>query len=1119
MTAPNEASAAQIRAAQPEMSTWLSANAGSGKTRVLTDRVARLLLRDVPPQNILCLTFTKAAAAEMQNRLFDRLGTWSMLDDATLGKALETVGEASPVGPDRLAKARRLFARAIETPGGLKIQTIHSFCSAILRRFPLEAGVPPGFTELDDVTAKARLREALDEVALSHPLVFDAFAALFSGLEVEAFCARLAGQREAFAEPASFESISNALGLPPGYTETAMLDEVFNGDEDDLITALLPHLRGGTSSDAKAAEGLADLPQEPLARLAVFDKRFIAQSGQKAGQARIGSFPTKATREGMPPDLLDELEALMARVESAHEPAKQLRLARRTAALHDFAAAFLPAYSAAKARRGELDFDDLIFKTRNLLTHEGVADWVLFRLDGGIDHILVDEAQDTGPEQWQVIDLISREITAGSGRREAGERTIFVVGDKKQSIYGFQGADPDGFERMADTFTDRLGQLGTPPQRMELQYSFRSAAPVLRVVDAAFPDAPPAMGGALTHIAFHEDMPGRVDLWPFIPKPEKSEEEEPPWFSPVDMVSADDPQVQLAERIAAEILRMQAEERLYEPVDGGFRPRRITDGDILILVQQRKLIFHEVIRACKAAGLEVAGADRVKLSEAMAVRDLLALLAFLDTADDDLSLAAALRSPLFGWSEDALYRLAQPRKGTLWQALRNHGEAGEPALGILEDLRDHAGFLRPYELLERILTHHQGRPRLLARLGAEAEESIDLLLSTALSYEQAETPSLTGFLAWMEASEIDIKRGQESGGRAIRVMTVHGAKGLEAPIVILAESGDRRPPREDGAVLLEGMPPLWKPSKADIPADLRPSFEELKEKQEEERLRLQYVAMTRAEQWLIVCGAGEAKEDKENWYRRTESALERVGAVSHLFPFGQGLRAQNTQPAGEDIVADDSQPAQGTTLPPHILMPLPAPARPAKILSPSSVPGPKTLPAEGSGNPDAMDRGSALHMLLEHLPDVPPSERQSRAVALLEAHAPTVAADVLPEALAVLAAPELASLFAGEALVEVPVCARLPELGERPMQGIIDRLIVTETHVTAIDYKSNVIVPARIEDTPTGLLAQMGAYASALSQIYPQHTVQTALLWTREPRIDLLPHDLVTNALKATAPA
>ncbi len=1118
MNAPNEASAAQIRAAEPEMSTWLSANAGSGKTRVLTDRVARLLLRDVPPQNILCLTFTKAAAAEMQNRLFGRLGEWSMLNDEALGKQLETVGEATPVAPDRLAKARRLFARAIETPGGLKIQTIHSFCSAILRRFPLEAGVPPGFTELDDVTGKARIREALDRVAQDAPVAFDAFAALFSGLEVEAFCARLVGQREAFSQPATRAEISASLGLPTGYSEIDMLNEVFLGGEEDLVTAIIPHLRAGSTTDAKAAEDLADLPPDPLARLSLLDKKLVGQSGQKEGLAKIGSFPTKATRAAMPADLLDDLEALMARLEAVHETAKKLRLARRTQALHDFAAVFLPAYEQAKATRGELDFDDLILKTRDLLTREGIAEWVLFRLDGGIDHILVDEAQDTGPEQWQVIDLVSREITAGSGRREAGERTIFVVGDKKQSIYGFQGADPDGFERMADTFTARLGSLGAPPQRLELLYSFRSAAPILRVVDEAFPDSPPAMGGALRHIAFHDEMPGRVDLWPFIPKPEKPGEE-PPWFSPVDMVSADDPQVQLAERIADEIVRMQAEERLFDRIDGSYQPRRITDGDILILVQRRALIFHEVIRACKARGLEVAGADRVKLSEAMAVKDLLALLAFIDTPDDDLSLATALRSPLFDWSEDALYRLAHPRQGKLWQALRGHGANGEPARSILEDLRNHAGFLRPYELLERILGHHEGRPRLLARLGTEAEDSIDLLLSTALSYEQSETPSLTGFLAWMESSDIDIKRGQESGGRAIRVMTVHGSKGLEAPIVILAESGDRQPPREDGAVMLEGMPPLWTPSKPDTPADLRPQLDALREKQEEERLRLQYVAMTRAEQWLIVCGAGVAKEDKENWYRRTEIALERVGAAQHSFAFGNGLRFENGRPEGDDLSSEAADQTGPRPIAPYLLQAAPALQRPAQILSPSSLPGPKTMPAEGVGNPDALERGTALHLLLEHLPLHPPSERAGRANALLAGYNGTPDPQVIAEGLAVLAAPELAHIFACEALVEVPVSAHLPELGGRPMQGIIDRLIVTDTQVTAIDYKSNVVVPERIEDTPSGLLAQMGAYASALVQIYPQHEVRTALLWTRLPRLDLLPHDLVTNALKATASA
>ena len=1117
MTRHDDASLAQIRAAQPGMSTWLSANAGSGKTRVLTDRVARLLLRDVPPQNILCLTFTKAAAAEMQNRLFARLGTWAMLDDTELTEALATIGEDISVDADALGRARRLFARAIETPGGLKIQTIHSFCSTLLRRFPLEAGVPHGFTELDEPTSKQRIADALDVVASTEPSVFDAFASLFSGLEIEEFCGKLAGKRGAFSEPADLETLLAELDLPVGYSQDRLLSEVFLGSERQTIAALIPHLRAGSASDIKAGETLSDLPEDRMAALDMLDKLLLfGPKAKRACEAKIGSFPTKKTRDALPPDLLEALEKLMLRVEAAHDPALRLNLALRSYALHRFAAAFLPAYARAKEVRGELDFDDLILKARDLLTNPGVAEWVLFRLDGGIDHILVDEAQDTSPEQWDVIDLISREITAGSGTRDVGERTIFVVGDKKQSIYGFQGADPDGFERMAGSFSDRLGKIGAPIQRMDLEYSFRSAAPILRVVDQAFPDAPPAMGGALSHIAFHAEMPGRVDLWPFIQKPEKTEDETP-WYAPVDMVSADDPDVQLAQRIAAEISRMQAEERLFEREKGQFRPRRINDGDFLILVQRRGRVFHEVIRACKAAGLAVAGADRVRLNEAMAVKDILALLSFLDTPEDDLSLAAALRSPLFAWSEDALYRLCEPRGGqALWQALRESRADDDPTREMLSDLLGRADFERPYELIERILRRHDGRARLLGRLGKEAEESIDLLLSTALAYEQAHTPSLTGFLAWMEASETEIKRGHESSGRAIRIMTVHGAKGLEAPIVILAESGDRNPPREDGPVDLGGgMHPLWKPRADDVPAALRPRFAAMAAKQEEERLRLQYVAMTRAEQWLIVCGAGKAKEENDNWYRRTEAALQQTGAADHIFSFGTGLRYENARPDLAPELEVQAEDARSTAIPPSALLPADPASRPPQILSPSALPGPKTLPAEGAADPDALDRGTALHLLLEHLPAIPPADRRTFGLGLPCVTDPRL----VDEALAVLDDPDLAGFLSGEALVEVPVTAHLPELGNRPMQGVIDRLLVTRTTVTAIDYKSNRVVPDRAEDAPAGLLAQLGAYASALAQIYPDHEVRTALLWTHAPRLDLFPHDVVTEALKATPSA
>ena len=672
------ASQAQVDAAQPERSTWLSANAGSGKTRVLTDRVARLLLRGESPQNILCLTYTKAAASEMQNRLFDRLGTWAMLDDGPLAAALAALGIEERSAPEDLRRARRLFAMAIETPGGLKIQTIHSFCAGLLRRFPLEAGVTPHFTEMDDRAAKLLRAEIVEEIAAGPEAgALNRVARAYSGDDFSDLTAEIVRHRARFAPPLTDAALAARFGYPADLTPADIAARVFTGGEETLIATLITDLRTSGPQDNTAADKLARLGALDARCLPDLEEVFLLKSGENEGRAKSpgvtrSPFPTQGLRKRATVWEAD-LDALMQRVEEARPARLAIAAMERTRALHDFAQTFLRDYACAKARRGWLDFDDLILRARDLLTDPAVADWVLFRLDGGIDHILVDEAQDTSPVQWQVIERLARELTSGSGARPEVPRTIFVVGDKKQSIYSFQGADPKEFDRMQQEFATRLAGSNTPLNTMELAYSFRSSPAILSVVDQTFSKAEQSgFAAEQSHKAFKADMPGRVDLWPVVPKPDT--EDKPPWYSPVDEKAANDPSVVLARRIADEIRQLidRAHPMPHKPEEGGpYRFRPVEPGDFLILVQRRSDLFHEIIRECKARNLPIAGADRLKIGAELAVRDLVALLSFLATPEDDLSLATALKSPLFGWSEDALFRLAHGRgRRYLWAVLR-----------------------------------------------------------------------------------------------------------------------------------------------------------------------------------------------------------------------------------------------------------------------------------------------------------------------------------------------------------------------------------------------------------------------------------------------------------------
>ncbi|WP_120499997.1 double-strand break repair helicase AddA [Roseovarius sp. EL26] len=1113
----DDATQKQINAARPERSTWLSANAGSGKTRVLTDRVARLLLDQVDPQHILCLTYTKAAASEMQNRLFKRLGEWAMLNDPDLTDALQVLGYESAITSQILADARRLFARAIETPGGLKIQTIHSFCSSLLRRFPLESGVSPQFVEMDE-RAAAQLRSQIIEDLANGPQaeVLAKTALYFTGETLADLAAEVVRQQTVFEKPYDTSALHQHFSLDPDITTGDLIASVFLGGELELLKALIAALRQSGANDQKAAAQLMLVKFADQNALPILESVFLTKSGKTPFSAKIGSFPTKACRETLS-DLMPQIEDLMRRVETAREARIALSALNKTRALYDFAQAFLPAYSAAKQFRGWLDFDDLILKARALLTNSDVAAWVLFRLDGGIDHILVDEAQDTSPVQWQVIERLAQEFTSGEGARADVLRTIFVVGDKKQSIYSFQGADPGEFDRMQLEFDKRLSSIGTPLQGLEMEYSFRSSQAILSLVDQAFQNNETSGFAAnLTHKAFHADMPGRVDLWPLVEK--NNSEDGPEWFQPVDVKAASDPTVILAHTIATNI-RQLIDSKSAIPDGQGMRP--VQAGDFLILFQKRSELFHEIIRECKAQSLPIAGADRLKIGAELAVRDLVAILSFLATPEDSLSLAIILKSPLFNWSEAQLYNLAHARADKyLWTSLRNRADEFSNVMDVLDDLRQQADYMRPYELLERILTRHDGRRLFLGRLGFEAEDGIDALLAQAIAYEQQAADSLTGFLQWMQADDLEIKRQLENSGDRIRVMTVHGAKGLEAPIVILADTAKQQS-RQHNQVITQGDLAFWRTKADETPKNLAQITEHLKTADTAERNRLLYVAMTRAEKWLIVAAAGDLGKSGDTWHDKIRTAMEHLGAVEHSFLRGTGLRLEHGDWSEPSQTSEEPSPEDIVPLPDFYHQAAPNPQQPTKTLSPSELGGAKALPGDdGLDEEAAKRRGRQIHLLLEHLPKFATTDWHSMAVELLNSGSDSAQPDeisaIFAEASTVLNTSDLVTLFAENTLAEVPITATLPVLNCQRIHGVIDRLIIDEHRILAVDFKSNATVPATPQDCPEGLLRQMGAYALALSQIYPDHKIDVALLWTRTASLMSLPHDLVTDAVSRT---
>ena len=1128
---------AQHKASDPAASVWVGASAGTGKTKVLTDRVLRLLLGGTAPERILCLTFTRAAAAEMALRISSDLARWTVADDETLSAALAVLTGAPP-RHSTLDQARRLFAAVLDVPDGLKIQTIHAFCQSLLRRFPLEAGVAPNFEIADERMSAALLGAARARLlSAARQDVDDALAIALATMTAvvgeEGFGALLAdvsSTRDRFAAVlerhggtvGAIAALRARLGVAEDETAESVLAEA--SDEGDFdrpaLTRAARALAGGTVTDQRRAQAIASwLAADQDGRRAGFGayrRAFLRQDGgliQRLVTKKIGD---------VHPDAAEALGLEQERIVAVTDRWNAARVAESSAALIQVASRHLGFYGAEKARHAVLDYGDQIAISRSLLARAGIAPWVLFKLDGGLDHLLIDEAQDTSPAQWAVIAAVAEEFFAGEGAR-AAPRTLFAVGDEKQSIFSFQGADARALATAHRSFRGQAEAADRPWASLPLAESFRSTAAVLAAVDAVFAQ-PAARAGVST-----EDVPirhqvhrvgagGRVELWPPVGPGEAAPIE--PWSLPVEREAADDPAARLAALIAERVASW-VQEPAAEGSDGWLdaRGRPIQPGDVLVLVRRRGPFVDHLLRAFKARGVPVAGIDRMVLTEQLAVMDLIALGEFCLLPDDDLTLATVLKSPLIGLDEDALFALAYDRNASLWATLarrRNECAAFTEAHEALIAFLGVADWMPPFEFYGEVLGAHGGRAALLGRLGPESGDAIEEFLALALAYGRTHPPSLQGFLHWVQDGRAEIKRDFEQGRDEVRIMTVHGAKGLEAPVVFLPDTM-RKPHARDPLVWLEeeaadggigGVEGLLFPGRASREDPLtREARARAREAQEEEYRRLLYVAMTRAEDRLYVCGwQGRDTPPDDCWYALVRSGLESLKGVEPLaMPEGAGLVYAEPQtaplpPLVEPLPGADTPPP----LPPELLVP-PAEEPPApRPLAPSRAlpePAPHS-PIDTTGR-SARLRGIAAHKLLEHLPALAPADRPAAAKKLLKSsNLDKSERDALAEAMiALVADPKFAAVFAPDALAEAPISA---VVDDRVISGQIDRLLVDDREVIALDYKTG-RAPAEGEAVPEAYRAQMESYRAALAAVFPNRTITCGLLFVDAPRLIWLP--------------
>lgn len=1123
----------QLDAANPRDNVWLSASAGTGKTQVLSARVLRLLLTPgVDPSQILCLTFTKAGAAEMATRINSVLARWVRADAGTLGKELKWLG--AKFDPETQAHARTLFASVLDCPGGgLRIDTIHAFSQWLLANFPEEAQLPPGARPMEDRERELLAREVLadiirggDETVIAN---IEAFArdkdvdALRSWLMRCASAADMWEGGDAWQSPMG-ERVKRLLDMPSDADETwayAGLGADFFPD-DHVMSMIGPLEEWGTKTADKCLgfmrEWLGADHDQRCELYTRFRGTLLRQDGEPAANL-------KKPRENYP-GFTDSQQMVADAVAMLEERRALLALAQFLTSALEMGAAFATHWEAAKLREGYLDFDDLIRRAASLLGNSDAAQWIRYKLDRSFDHILIDEAQDTNASQWEIIDALIDDFFSGEGASGDKVRTIFTVGDYKQAIFGFQGTSPENFERARQRVEKRILEARATAHEMrderrlptwndiDLGRSFRTALPVLdfvnRTMDAIGHSAFGLTKPSEPHVG--DDRAGLVALWNPVTgaadQLEEGEERDQDWLPAHD--------TQMAEKIADQVRRWITDEEPFVLEKGTRRHAR--EGDIMVLVRKRKDLARQIVAKLHAKGVAVAGVDRLRLGDPLAVKDLMAALRFAAQPLDDLSLANLLASPLIGWSqEDLLQYVPRARKKRLWEHLRGHEAPFVQATAQkLKSLLARADFDTPQDLLAWLCTGPwAARRELVARLGREANDPIDELVNSAFAYQSVHTPSLAGFIEWFDAGTTDLKRDADAAEGQVRVMTVHGSKGLQAPIVILADA--TLDADTGGALSLADDPlGLQKEDARAVPIPSLAKDEQVgpvakaKEVSDiaamQEHWRLLYVAMTRAEEALFIGGSlgpkfAEKGPPEDSWYARllpifdTSPLADPIWGARREF----GIRA-------EPIVTVDETPHDEVREEPPawLTTPIGPEPKPPRPLAPSSAgeeqgSDPPLAPEQAK---HAARRGTLIHALLERLPDVDADNRRAAASAWLARRAfdlsEDMRAEMLESALAVLDNPQFLDVFSVRALAEVPLSASVDGV---VIAGTIDRLLVTDEAITVIDFKTTRRPPQSADTVPKATIKQMAAYVSALGAIYPGRAVRAAVLYTQTPQL------------------
>ncbi|ABV76693.1 UvrD-helicase domain-containing protein [Rickettsia rickettsii] len=806
----------QREASDPNYSVWVSASAGTGKTKILTDRFLRLLITGVEPSNILCLTFTNAAAIEMQVRINSRLKYLSLCNAEKLEEALFLMSGNKP-SPQDTENAKTLYDKILNSNKLLNIYTIHAFCQKILNTFPSEAGITPEFTILEETKLQDIFLNIRNEIYLSdeHNDLMKILLNRFHEITLQDIFTEIIEQqikfRKLFINKQIPKEISNkrlALGE---------LNNIY-----DKVKNLFAEY------DVEIAPKEIFFTKDGKKRKSLLSKELIRKY----------------------PKLLLELEKITSEIYRLDELRRIEELEYHTNLLTKLAHIILKKYDSYKEENNLLDYDDLIYYTEKLLNNKTTHKWLLHKLESEINHILVDEAQDTSLSQWNIITTLITEFNAV----ERPNNSVFIVGDDKQSIFSFQGADLRNFNLVNERLKANLTNANKKFKNITLEYSYRSCTEILQFtynvlknIKSNYPSLFLANNPLISSFRTHQ---GSVTVWPLVTS---EKQEELFWALPEDYENSKSAADLLIEKIV-NFIKEQIESEEILPSTAN----RISEKDFMILVRKRDEFSNNLIKELSKAKLKVEVSDRMNLKENLTIMDLISLAKFVLLPDDDLNLAGLLKSPIIGISEQQLYKLlVNKRENSLWDILPSHEEIYNKLDSLIEIYK-----ISIVENFFDLVVHNLNLRELY---DDDSDDMINELLTLSKNYANDIDNSLQGFVAWFENNDIYIKRDIEHSDK-IRVMTVHGSKGLETPIVILCDS-TTLPISSNKFIWDDKGEMFFSANAADTPEFLQELKEAEKLKDLQEYIRLLYVAMTRAKDRLIICGfSNKSTTPKNCWY-------------------------------------------------------------------------------------------------------------------------------------------------------------------------------------------------------------------------------------------------------------